>query len=206
MAHVQKHDGRPKPYEVRWRVDTREGKRFRQQSFRTRKEADAFRRSVEAQASDYDRNDGAVTLAAYSERWLASRGRASARTVEDYRKNLDKWVLGTSQASLGHLAIKAIRRSDVESVVSLMRDANRSPATIRHVVLALRSVCAMAVSDRLILHNPCDGVQLPTAKSMGKVKFQPQFLTPPRSKPWQRSSTRSYPCTGLSCASWPTPA
>jgi len=178
MAHVQKHDGRPKPYEVRWRVDTRDGKRFRQQSFRTRKEADAVRRSVEAQASDYDPNSGSITLAAYAERWLQARGRASTRTVEDYRRNLDKWVLGASQANLGHLAIKAIRRSDVESVVTLLRDADRSPATIRHITLALRSVFAMAVSDRLILHNPCDGVQLPTAKSMGKVKFQPQFLNP----------------------------
>jgi len=151
VAHVQKHDGRPKPYEVRWRVDTRDGKRFRQQSFRTRKEADAFRRSVEAQASDYDPNSGSITLAAYAERWLQARGRASTRTVEDYRKNLDKWVLGTSQANLGHLAIKAIRRSDVEAVVTLLRDADRSPATIRHITLALRSVFAMAVSDRLIL-------------------------------------------------------
>ena len=177
MAHVQKHDGRPKPYEVLWRVDTRDGKRFRQQSFRTRKEAEVHKRTVEARASDYDPNDGAVTLAAYVDRWLATRGRASERTLRDYRITLDKWVLGKEQGNLGHLAIKAVRRSDIEAIVLLMREAGRSPATIRHVVLAARSVFGMAVSDRLILHNPCEGVQIPTAKTLNRAKFQPHFLT-----------------------------
>lgn len=201
MAHIQggprKYPDRPKPYEVHWRVETREGVKFRQRSFVTRKEADAFRRKVEAEARDYDLNDGAVTVTAYVDTWLASRGKATARTIEGYRKNLRKWVLSSEQGNLGHLFVRAVKRSDIDTVVALMREGGKSPATMRHVILALRSVFGMAVTDRLILHNPCEGVQLPTAKALNRAKFQPHFLTRTQVEALAKTFDEDLPVYGL---------
>jgi integrase len=48
------------------------------------------------------------------------------------------------------------------------------PATVQHHYVALRKALKFAQHDRLLVHNPCDGVRLP--KNHSADQFEPVFL------------------------------
>src|SRR5262245_10214275 len=70
--------------------------RSRSKTFKRRKDAETFLRSVETEVADgswIDPNAGKVTLARYSKSWLASRGKLTARTKELYEGQLRLHIL-----------------------------------------------------------------------------------------------------------------
>lgn len=175
MAHIQKHEGRPKPYEVRYRF-RKEGRTvFRQQSFRTRREADAFRARVEAEASFGGMPDLTAArepLGSYAARWV-DRMHVKERTREGYRQHLRNHVL----PAFGDMTLGSIAPSDVEDYVALLAGKGLAPPTIRHAFTPLKRILGVAVRDRILRFNPADGVRLPSDRSVGRHKPEPHFLT-----------------------------
>jgi integrase len=56
--------------------------------------------------------------------------------------------------------LPSVRPSEVQAFVRTL-DATLSPGTVKGIVGTLTAVYAAAVRDRLVTHNPCDGVKLP---------------------------------------------
>lgn len=175
MAYVQKHAGRPKPYEVRYRIRKAGRVVHRQQSFRTRREADSFRAQVDAEATlggMPDLTAARVPFGVYAERWVA-RMHVKERTREGYRQHLRNHVLPV----FGDMPLGSITPSDVEDYVALPAGKGLAPPTIRHAFTPLKRILGAAVRDRVLRFNPADGVRLPSDRSVGRHKPEPHFLT-----------------------------
>jgi integrase len=147
--------------EARYHVEYRtpDGAR-RSRTFRRRKDAEAFHRTVETDISDggwIDPNAGKVTLSAYSKSWLGARKSLSPRTRELYEGQLRLHIL----PMLGEVAINRLTPGLVrEWNASLYektgrRGAQLSPNTIAKCYRLLHVICATAVEDELLRRNPC---------------------------------------------------
>lgn len=178
MAHIKKHPGAPKPYEVRWSWYDGEGKRkLRKQRFRTKTEADQFKRDLENQQASglsTDNRAGKETLGAWAERWHRSRQHTvKPSTLRKDRGLLDSSILPT----FGATRLRDIKTGDIVDFVQARLAAGNTPPTVRHHYLALRAVLQFAANERAIALNPAIGVRLPTDRSTGRTKPQPRFLS-----------------------------
>lgn len=95
---------------------------------------------------------GVVTLSDYFVRW-------SARQVWE-RGTLDNARLAVNSTPFRHTPLKSIRRSDVEAWVKSLT-AKFAPSTVATRYKHLRQVFVAAVRDKLITHDPAEGVVLP---------------------------------------------
>ena len=104
-------------------------------------------------------------------RQVASAPALKDRTVRGYRQIYDKRVLPW----FGSRRVNAVTRADVQTWVTPLHGEGLSPATVHHHYVALKKAFRFAQQDRLITYNPCDGVKLPKAATVGD--FAPRFLT-----------------------------
>lgn len=173
MAHVQRRTTKyGMRYEVRWR--DRDGT-HRQKSFRTYKDAKAFKPLHEAdtlrgEVRDYDAAQ--VLFREVAESWLACL-EVKDRTRHSYRSLLDTHVL----PAFGVRTLGSIEPADCREYVARLKASGLSPATIRHAFTPLRRILAQAVEDRALRYNAADGVKLPTARTMNRRAFKPSFFS-----------------------------
>ena len=95
---------------------------------------------------------GKVTMRDYAESWLAQRP-LRPRTVELYRGLLDRYIL----PELGRTELGDLSPRDVRSWhVALMKRERPGPVTVAKAYRLLRTICETAVSDEMIVRNPCN--------------------------------------------------
>ena len=173
MAHVQKQQTRyGTRYEVRWRDP--DGK-HRQKSFRTYKDAKAFKPLHEAdtlrgELRDYDAAGRLLRDAA--EAWFRTL-EVKPKTRKGYRDVLDVHVL----PALGHRKLATITPADCREFVQTLKAKRLAPATIRAAYAPLRRILAQAVEDRALKFNPAVGVRLPTDRTENRPSFAAHFLS-----------------------------
>ena len=153
MAHVSKREtSRDVRYDVRYRgTDGSEHSR----TFRTRRDADGFAATVEAdklRGTWVDPKGGRVTLEEYATGWLATRAGLRPRTRETYETQLCLHVLpGLGALRLNALTPQRIREWHHDLVISGGVSANTAAKCYR----LLRTILKTAVSDELLARNPC---------------------------------------------------
>lgn len=153
MSSVEKRirNGRTR-YRARWRDN--DGKQ-RAKTFDRKIDAQQHLASVDVSLAvgDYvDPRAGRVTFAIYYTDW-ASRQLWNPRTV----KAMD---LAAHSVPFADQPLRSISRSHVESWIKEMT-SRLAPGTIRTRVANVRQVFRAAVRDRVIRHDPTDGVSLP---------------------------------------------
>ncbi|HEY5014359.1 MAG TPA: tyrosine-type recombinase/integrase [Acidimicrobiia bacterium] len=158
MAHVNKrrtHSGELR-YDVRYRgPDDKE----RSRSFRTRRDADRFRASVEVDLSGQkwiDPNAGKVTLEEYATSWLCARTTLKAQTRTTYEDQLRVHIVPhLGRVELGRLTPRHVREWHSKLIANGL-SRNTAAKSYR----MLRTILSTAVEDDLITRNPC---QIPGA-------------------------------------------
>lgn len=150
MAQVVKRtttDGTVR-YDVRTRIDGRVVTR----TFKRRKDADAWANTTEAdklRGVAVDPRRSRVTFESYANGWLNKRRDLAERTSELYRYLLDKHILPT----FGSMNIGAISPSAVRTWHSMtFHDRTTTGAKAYRL---LRAILNTAVSDEIIVRNPC---------------------------------------------------
>jgi integrase len=141
-------------YRANWR-DT--AGRQRAKTFRTKREATAYLAEVETalhRGAYVDPHAGRIRFGDYAVRWLAARNdeiTTAARDASIMRNHVvPRW--GTIPLTkIDHLAVQ-------HWVTEL--GARLSPATVAECYRLASAVLRTAVRDRLIGHNPCEGVRL----------------------------------------------
>jgi integrase len=152
-------------YVVRYRA----GGRRRSKSCRTLDEALKVKRAREAARDRGEFEEGTrLTLHEYAKEWVETytgRGRTGFResTREDYRRDLERWVLPFFGARLRvgevtprHLARLVAHLCEQEGARGPLTDA-----AVRKIVTPLRACLATAVEDGVIRSNPAQRVRLP---------------------------------------------
>jgi integrase len=156
MASIEKQrlaNGEPR-YNVHWRA----GGRTMERTFRRAKDADAFKRQVEAEdanGAEVDPARGDVTFGEYAEGWLKDRRRLDGRplaprTRELYRSLFDRHLI----KPFGPKRLNAIRTEEVRGWHSNLA-ARSSPVQAAKTYRLLRAILNTAVEDERIATNPC---------------------------------------------------
>jgi hypothetical protein len=127
VANVR-HVNRPKPWVVEYRTNA--GAK-RSQSFAKKRDAEAFRGTVETarrRGALVDPAEGRITVTDWSSQWLAiAAADLKPKTVASYRSLLDSRIL----PALGGCPIATLRPGDVDLWVASMRADGLSFSRIR---------------------------------------------------------------------------
>jgi integrase len=99
---------------------------------------------------------GKITVAEWSERWLAGQAHLKPSTYERYASVVRKHVL----PEWGELALADVSHADVQAWVSRLT-AGHSASTARKAHRVLSLILSLAVRDGRLVKNPADGVRLP---------------------------------------------
>jgi len=141
-------------YRANWRDATG---RQRAKTFSTKREAKAYLAEVESAVSRglyVDPHAGRMRFGTYAARWLNARNdeiTTAARDASIMRNHVVARWGTTPLAKIDHLA--------VQQWVTELGD-RLSPATVAECYRLTCAVLRTAVRDRLIGHNPCEGVRL----------------------------------------------
>lgn len=154
MANIAKRsDGR-------WRARYRDA--------RGREHAQHFTRRIDAQhwldtvttavqtGTYVDPALGKITVAQWSERWLAGQAHLKPSTYERYASVVREHVI----PAWGQLSLANVSHADVQTWVSRLTAA-RSASTARKAHRVLSLMLSLAVRDGRLVKNPADGVGLP---------------------------------------------
>jgi integrase len=142
-------------------------------TFKRRRDADAFLRSIEHQkdvGTYRDPSLGKITLAEFWEHFFRTAGPPSPSTRQLY--------LGQAQVHLlprlGHYRLSAIDRATVRSFLADLQAGGTGAATVNAVYRLLRRVLSVAVDEGRIATNPASRIEnLPTL-----TRDEMRFLTP----------------------------
>ena len=158
----------------------------RSKSFPTKREASRFLAEIESAKNRglyVDPHAGRIKLREYIATWLSGR-------------NVERTTLAASTSIIrthvlprwGAVPLGKIDHSALQQWITEL-SAKRSPATVRKCYHTLSAIMRLAVRDRLIAYNPCDGIQLPPLRrsdsderTISRQAFTQQLLPaiPPR--------------------------
>jgi hypothetical protein len=142
-------------YQARWRDPAG---RQSTKTFKTKREAVRFLAEIDAARNKglyVDPHAGRVKLADFLARWVAGRHHELTTAARDQS------IMRTHVAPRwGETPLVKIDHSSVQAWIADL-STRRSPATVRECHRLLSSVLRLAVRDRLIGYNPCEGISLP---------------------------------------------
>lgn len=150
---------------ISWQVKYRtpEG-RPRAQSFRLKRDADRFARTVET-AKDaggfVDPQRAEVTVAEWTTRWLEAKANLKPSTRDRY----DSTIRTHIEPRWGSTSLARLRHEDVQDWLTGL---DLSPASIRKVHRVLSQALDYAVKARRLSSNPAKGVSLPRVEQAEK--------------------------------------
>lgn len=135
----------------------------RSKAFPTKREASRFLAEIESTMNRgmyVDPRAGRMKFEDYAKRWVAGRHSevtTAARSASIMRTHLiPKW---------GSVPLGKIDHSSVQEWVTEL-SRRRSPATVRKCFHAMTAIMRLAVRDRIIAFNPCEGAQLPPLRRL----------------------------------------
>jgi integrase len=142
-------------------------------TFRLLKDAQAWER---AQLDTRDRGvwidpaAGKLTIGAWAQTWRAGRSHLKPHSLANIDGVLNSRIL----PRWGAVALKDVRRSDIESWLSEIRAEGRSASLVRQCFFAMKAMLDAAVADGRIAKNPAAGVKLPPIRKADKRYLSPQ--------------------------------
>jgi integrase len=155
MASIERQrlaNGEPR-YNVHWRA----GGRTMERTFRRAKDADAFKRQVEAEDANgavVDPARGDVTFAEYAEGWLKDRRRLDGRPLAPRTHELYRSLFDRHLKPFGGKRLNAIRTEEIRGWHSNLA-ARSSPVQAAKTYRLLRAILNTAVEDERVATNPC---------------------------------------------------
>jgi len=159
---------------TRYDVRTQIGGRVVTRTFASKKEADAYAATTEAdrlRGVMFDPGRGRVTVRELGAEWLASNPakRADTRATDEYHLRTHIFP------ALGDRRIDSVVQTDVQSLVNHL-SARLAPRTVRRAHGVLRSLCAYAEMTDRIGRSPCRNVKLPRVQPLERSMPLPEDL------------------------------
>ena len=205
MAYIRSHETKQrargktvKTYAVVYRakVRTDDGRvvsRLRQETHATKAAAEARVAELNAHRHSHttdpaeQRKRGQRSLADWSADWLASQrvkvasGQLKARTLDEYGRLLDRYVL----PDLGQVPIAAVTPAQLEALIGELATAGKRrgggdlhPKTVKHAWHVMRQVFRYALRHDALAANPVDRVDFSPNRATGdRESFEPHPLT-----------------------------
>lgn len=138
----------------------------------TKKDAETYRNKVVR-----DRDMGtfiepaALAVRDYLDKWLktAARPRLRERTYDDYSELLKRYI----RSDLGEKRLCDVRPLDIQNLYAGMTERGLSARTVRYTHAILSSALKQAIRWQMLIHNPCEAIELPRAERREMSAFAP---------------------------------
>jgi integrase len=139
----------------------------------TKKDAETYRNKVVR-----DRDMGtfiepaALAVKDYLDKWVktAARPRLRERTYDNYSELLERYV----RPILGEKRLCDVRPLDIQALYGDMTERGLSARTVRYTHAVLTSAFKQAIKWHMLIHNPCEAVDLPRAERREMSAFLPE--------------------------------
>jgi integrase len=174
---------------LRWRArhpdPSKGGTAQLERTFSTRRDAedwlDELKQSARSGPGQFIDPRAKVTVAAIVEVYRRTRyPDLGPKTKAGYEAILRSYVL----PRFGKARVNALTTQVIQEWVNQLRDGSpntgkpKAPNTVRRIYTVLRNCLVLAVEQRYIAVNPCDGVRLPRKRSAGTRREGQRFLAP----------------------------
>jgi integrase len=170
MASVAKRRTSQGPrYDVRYRTPVGD---VRSRTFRTRRDAERFRSTVEAdklRGAWMDPRVGRLTFGEWWEKWWPTTANLRPST----RARDESYWRARIEPALGTIALDRLDRSALRAWVAQLSSSGLSPATVHKAVQIVSKALRAAVDDGRIARNPAERLPVPRVE-----RGEPRFLTP----------------------------
>lgn len=139
----------------------------------TKKDADTYRNKV---VRDMDMGafiePAVLAVKDYLSKWLktAALPRLRERTYGSYAELLERYVHPT----LGDKRLCDVRPLDIQNLYTDMTEQGLSPRTVRYTHAVLSSALKQAIRWHMLIHNPCEAVELPRSERREMKAFSPE--------------------------------
>jgi integrase len=139
----------------------------------TKKDAETYRNKV---VRDKDMGTfiepAVVTVKDYLNKWLktAARPRLRERTYDGYSELLTRYV----HPILGEKRLCDVRPLDIQNLYTDMTERGLSPRTVRYTHAIFSSAFKQAIRWHMLIHNPCEAVELPRSERREMKAFSPE--------------------------------
>ena len=128
----------------------------------TKKQAEAvMRRMIDELEQGNVATPSAMKVQDWMTMWL---GTYLPNIEETTRVGYEEKIKNHIVPELGHIQLKALKPTNVQTWINGLSKRGLSPKTIRNVFNNLNAAMKKAVTLRMIPHNPCEGVELPKLK------------------------------------------
>lgn len=145
--------------EARYDVRVRIANRVVPRTFRRRRDADSYAKTIEAdrlRGIAVDPRGQALPFAGFAEEWLASNpSKRPSTLVRDEAIVRRHLTPALAARTLGSLAPR-----DIQALVSTWAETY-APATVQRHYTCLQAICSAAVAADYIARSPCRGINLP---------------------------------------------
>jgi integrase len=184
MSHIQKLG--PHRWQARWRDPSN---RERSKVFAKKSAAEQHLTEIGHKintGSYVDASAGKVLIGRLAEEWFAAKVDVKATTKARIRSLLDVHVL----PRWGTTPVGKVTRGGVQGWIGDLVESGQSPASVKKIHGVLSGVLTVAVKDRYVNGNPCDGVNLPrvlAAKRRYLTALQVEKLAESAATPTGRS-------------------
>jgi integrase len=113
-----------------------------------------------------------LSVKEYLNKWLetAAKPRLRERTFSDYQEKLDRYVT----PALGEKRLADVRSLDIQTIYGQMQERGLSARTVRYTHAILKSALKQAIKWHMLMHNPCEAVELPRAERREMSAFSPE--------------------------------
>lgn len=141
---------------MRWRDDFGE----RAQTFRTKSEADTFRKVTDAElakGTHVAAQPGAITMAAWAVEWLRGARNLGRGGRETYQRDLDRYIL----KALGDVPLRRVTPEKIDLYLESRLEAGAAASSVHREYRTIRRMLHIAVERRRLPSNPCDAVTPP---------------------------------------------
>lgn len=165
MAHTRKLDSGLKRWQARW---TDPSGKERTRAFAKKSDSEKHLTSVEHSKLSGTYIDIAaqkVTVGELAEQWFVGKINLKPTTKVRYRSALDVHVL----PRWGSVPVNRVTFGDAQSWLAILQSAGHSGASVRKVAGVLCAVLDLAVRERRVPSNPCEGVDLPRANKQRRT-------------------------------------
>lgn len=145
-----------KTHKVRWRD---ENGVHRQKSFRTRLQAEHFKRRLaeEKRKEPEVPPEESPTFAEYARRWIEDY--AKLQKAESTAREDESVIRNHLVPAFGPRRLADLEKPDLVSLIRSMVSSGRSPKTVNNVVAIAKQIAAAAAEDGLIGKSPWNGVK-----------------------------------------------
>ena len=120
--------------------------------------------------------DNNIKLNNFIEEYFQTMEQSTSYSKDKWKGEIQSFYKRFIQAEIGSKKIVDIRQQHIKSIILNVKKLGLSPRTQKITIEILNPIFKSAIANRIIIHNPCDGIKVTRPNTRKKVQNASQLL------------------------------